>query len=58
MTVLTTRDRQIASLRQEIGKVEVWLHVDRDNRRAVAFHQNKLAELRAELSKLEDRQNG
>jgi hypothetical protein len=48
----TQTDRQIFGLQQQIRQHEAWLDGDRHDRRAVNFHKAKLAELRAELTKL------
>jgi hypothetical protein len=52
--LLTARDRQIHRLQQEIRQVEIWIDVDAGDRRAIAFHKSKLAQLRAELNELEE----
>ena len=52
--LLTHRDRQIHHLRREIETREAWLAADLVDRRAAAFHHAKLAELRAELLRLQE----
>jgi len=52
--LFTQRDRQIHSLRSEISRVEAWMHADRHDRRAVAWHRQKLRDLKDELSRLEE----
>jgi hypothetical protein len=53
--LLTAHDRAIRRLQIEIQKVEAWLHVDKDDRRAASWHEAKLSELRAELNQLLDK---
>jgi hypothetical protein len=52
--LFTQKDRETYRLRLEIEKVEQWLADDANDRRATAFHKAKLAQLRAEMEKLED----
>jgi hypothetical protein len=52
--IYTAHDRAIAALRRQIDQVKVWIDVDRDDRRAKAFHLSKLQELEAELHKLQE----
>jgi hypothetical protein len=52
--LLTHRDRQIHGLRVEIEKLERWICADQGDRRAVAFHKAKLAELRKDLTHLHE----
>jgi hypothetical protein len=54
--MLTQADRQISQLRNDIARHRRWLHDEAGDRRAVAFHRSKIAELQAELNKLEDSQ--
>ncbi|MBR0934858.1 hypothetical protein [Bradyrhizobium jicamae] len=52
--LLTARDREFYRLRREIERVEQWLRDEAGDRRAVAFHRARLAELHAALDMLED----
>ncbi len=54
MMLLTASDREVFRLRREIDRHRGWMQEEAGDRRAVAFHQAKLAELQAELDKLED----
>jgi hypothetical protein len=54
IALLTARDREIYRLRLQVDEHERWLKVDAGDRRAVAWHRAKLAELRRELAQLED----
>jgi hypothetical protein len=52
IALLTHRDRQVHRLQREIARTEAWLREDAADRRAAAFHQARLAEMRAELHEL------
>jgi hypothetical protein len=52
--LLTAHDRAVNSLKRQIEQAEAWLRVDINDRRAAAFHHAKIAQLRAELNRLEE----
>jgi hypothetical protein len=52
--LLTAHDREVFRLQREIQKHERWLQDAAGDRRAVAFHQARIAELQHEMEKLED----
>jgi hypothetical protein len=52
--LLTHHDRKMYALRIEIEKLERWIFEDQGDRRAVAFHRARIAELRSERKKLEE----
>lgn len=49
----TQRDREIFGLRQRIRQHQIWIDVDADN--FVEWNRSKLAELRAELNELQEK---
>jgi hypothetical protein len=52
--LLTQHDREVYQLQRQIEERELWIRDEAGNRRAVDFHKAKLAELRAELEKLQE----
>lgn len=54
MALLTAADREAFRLRREIDRHRRFMQEEAGDRRAVAYHQARLAELQAELNKLHD----
>ncbi len=54
MMLLTASDREAYRLKREIERHRGWLHDVAGDRRAVAYHSAKIAELQAELNRLHD----
>jgi hypothetical protein len=55
--LLTHRDRMIHGLLIEIERQQRFLCAEQGDRRAAAFHNAKIQELRDELEKLEERES-
>ena len=52
--LLTAHDRAVNSLKRQIEQAQAWLHVDAHDKRAVAWHRQRLKELRDELNRLQE----